>query len=138
MKNQIISKFQRFEFLNQKGSKGNYSFFKTFGNLVIFIRIKIYSSKCRTHVKEIIMQKNTFGYSSKLILTCSNFFHVTNYQCTIMYVCEKSPSPHEYLIYILDYLIFSLKFVPCKCMIFIKGNPTWCNHHGVFGRTYYK
>jgi hypothetical protein len=107
MKNQIISKFQRFEFLNQKDSKGNYSFFLTFGNLVIFIRIKIYSSKCRTHVKEIIMQKNTFGCSSKLILTFSNFFHVTNYQCTIMYASEKSPSPHE-----LSYIY--LNFVPCK------------------------
>jgi hypothetical protein len=67
---QIISKFQGLEFLNKKSSKGILKK-KKIGNLVIFIRIKIYSSKCKTHVKEIIMQKKTFGCSSKLILTFS-------------------------------------------------------------------
>jgi hypothetical protein len=102
MKNQIISKFQGLEFLNQKGSKGNYSFFLTFGNLVIFIRIKIYSSNCKTHVKEIIMQKNTFGCPSKLILTFSKFFLVNQIIDAQLCMHVKNHHHHKnYLIYII-------------------------------------
>jgi len=70
MKQQFISKFQKHEIFNQKSPQERIFFFLPFGQLFIFIKLKNFSSWCKSHVQEIIMQKkkslfiykNPFGH----------------------------------------------------------------------------
>ncbi len=83
--------------------KGLYKVKDSFKNLFdkkfMFNGFKMFSFKCKSHVKEINMPKNMFGCPLKLILGFSRIFCIfgikLKYSYTIMYDCEKSPSTHE-------------------------------------------
>jgi hypothetical protein len=57
------------------------------------------SFRCRSHVQEIILPKNMFGYPLKLILRFFGIFCIfgikLKYSYTIMYECEKALLTHE-------------------------------------------
>jgi hypothetical protein len=57
------------------------------------------SFRCESHVQEIILPKNMFGYPLNLILGFFRIFYIfcIKLKCsyTIMYECEKSPLTHE-------------------------------------------
>jgi hypothetical protein len=59
----------------------------------------MFSFRCRSHVKEVILPKNMFGCPLKLILEFYGIFYVfgiqPKYSYKIMYECEKSPLTHE-------------------------------------------
>ncbi len=110
MKNQIIQKFQSFEILKEKVTKQKTRLKNHLTkNYVRWVQMSNF--RCKSHVKEINMVKNMFGWPLKLIL---GFFGIRlKYSYTIMYDCEKSPSTHE-----LSYIgLLSLKFVSCKCYL---------------------
>jgi len=87
----------------------------------MFNGFKMFSSRCRSHVQEIIMLKNMFGCPLKLILGFSRIFFISSiklkYSYTIMNDCEKSPITHE-LSYIELFNFFHLSlfhvYVICK------------------------
>ncbi len=60
---------------------------------------KTSSFRCRSNVQEIILPKNMFGCSLKLILGFFKIFYIFSYKpkysYTIMYECENSPLSHE-------------------------------------------
>jgi hypothetical protein len=60
---------------------------------------KMFSFRCRSHVKEIILPKNMFGCPLKLILGFYGIFCISGiqpkYSYKIMYECEKSLLTHE-------------------------------------------
>jgi hypothetical protein len=99
MKNQIIEKFQKFWNFKGKGCKEKNSFFNHLTTKKMFNRFKMSSLRCRSHVQEIILPKNMFGYPLKFILAIFGDFYIFSYKpkysCTIMYECEKSPPPHQ-------------------------------------------
>jgi len=59
----------------------------------------MFSFRCGSHVQEIILLKNMFGYPFKLILGFFRIFYIfgikLKYSYTIMYECEKSSLTHE-------------------------------------------
>jgi hypothetical protein len=65
----------------------------------MFNGFKFFSFRCKSHVQEIILPKNMFGCSLKLILGSFGVFGIfgikLKYSYTIMYECEKSPLTHE-------------------------------------------
>jgi hypothetical protein len=65
----------------------------------MFNVFKIFNFRCRSHMQEIIMRKNMFGYPLKLILGSFKIFYIYNYKpkysYTIMYQCENLPLSHE-------------------------------------------
>jgi len=64
----------------------------------MFNGFKMSSFRCKSHVKEINMQKNMFDYPLKLILRFFGIFFIFGIKknsYTIMYYCEKSPLTHE-------------------------------------------
>jgi hypothetical protein len=56
------------------------------------------SFKCKSHVQEITLPKNMFGYPLKLVLGFYGILYIfgIKLKClyTIMYECEKSPLTH--------------------------------------------
>jgi hypothetical protein len=75
---------------------------------------------CRSHVHEILLPKNMFGWPLKLTLGFFEIFYILGikpkYSYKIMYKCEKSPLTHE-LSYIgpLNFLHLSLFHVNIIC-----------------------
>jgi hypothetical protein len=72
---------------------------KPFDAKKLFNGFKMFSFRCKSHVKEIILPKNMFGCQLKLILEILGIFYISSikpkYSYTIMYECEKSPLTHE-------------------------------------------
>jgi hypothetical protein len=60
----------------------------------------MFSFRCMSHVKDIILLKNMIGYPLKLILRFSEILCISNikpkYSYIVMYECEKSPLTHEF------------------------------------------
>jgi hypothetical protein len=74
MKNQIIQNFQSLEILKERATRQRTHLKKSFDKRIMFNGFKMFSFRCRSHVKEINMSKNMFGYPLKLILGFSRFF----------------------------------------------------------------
>jgi hypothetical protein len=67
MKNQIIQKFQNFEILKERVTRQRTHFLNHL--IKKYVQwFKMSSFRCKSHVKEINMQKNMFGCPLKLIL----------------------------------------------------------------------
>jgi hypothetical protein len=82
-----------------KGYKINGSFFKQFDKKYMFNGFKMFNFRCRSHVQEIILPKNMFGYLLKPILKFLGIFYISSiklkYSFTIMYDYEKSLLTNE-------------------------------------------
>jgi hypothetical protein len=62
MKKLIISKFQRLQILNQRVVRGIlFIFFYYLANFLYSLS-SFFSSRCMSHVQEVIMQNNMFSY----------------------------------------------------------------------------
>jgi hypothetical protein len=53
--------------LKKKGCKAKDSFFKPFDETIKFNGFKMFSFRYKSHVHEIILRKNMFGFTLKLI-----------------------------------------------------------------------
>jgi hypothetical protein len=62
----------------------------------MFNAFKMFSFKCKSHVYEIILPKNMFGYPLKLVFGFLGIFCIKlKYSYAIMQECEKSTLTHE-------------------------------------------
>jgi hypothetical protein len=99
MKNQIIQKLQSLEILKERVVRQRTIFLNHLIKKYMFNGFKMFSFKCKSHVQEIILPKNTFGCPLKLILGFLGIFFIfgirLKYSYTIIYECEKSPLTHE-------------------------------------------
>jgi hypothetical protein len=62
MKNQIIQNFQSLKILNERAIRQKNHFFKPFDKEIMFNGFKMFNFRCKTHVKEINMLENMFGF----------------------------------------------------------------------------
>jgi hypothetical protein len=74
MNNQIIQKCQSLEILKERATRQKTFFKKPFDKTIMLNEFKMSSFRCRSHVQEIILQKNMFGCPLKLILGCLGIF----------------------------------------------------------------
>jgi hypothetical protein len=66
--------------LERKGCKAEDIFFKPFDKTIVFNGFKMFSFMCKSHLQEIILSKNMFDYSLKLILRVFKTFYVYGYK----------------------------------------------------------
>jgi hypothetical protein len=102
------TKIQSLEILEERVVMQRIQIFNHLTKTIMFDGFKTFSFKCKSHVQEIILPKNMFGYPLKLILKFYGIFYVYGYKpkysYTLMYECENS---HHHMNYLkLDYSNF--------------------------------
>jgi hypothetical protein len=94
MKTKIIIKFQSLEILRERVMMKSIQFL-TILQKNMFNRFKISSFKCKSHVQEIISQKNMFGCPLKFILGFFVFLVINQNNHTQLCMNLKTHHHHE-------------------------------------------
>jgi hypothetical protein len=93
------SKISKLEILKERATRQRIHFKNHLIKKLCSNGFKLSSFRCRSHVHEINMTKNMFGYQLKLILGFLGIFCIfgikLKYSYIIMYDYEKSPLTHE-------------------------------------------
>jgi len=93
MKNQIIQKILNLKILKERATRQTTHFLNHLIKKVMFNGFLMSSFRCKSHVQEIILLENMFGYPLKLILGFCRIFYFfgtkSKYSYTIMYECEN-------------------------------------------------
>jgi hypothetical protein len=88
MKNSKSSNFEG------KGCKAKESFKKPFDKKIVFNGFKMFSFRCKSHVQEIILPKNMFGCTLKLILGFYGIFCIHGIKLKYSQLCMNVKNHH--------------------------------------------